>query len=167
MARFQPLRLIVALVVLIPSCIAQADVERDFRGSCDQIDAGVRAYLNTRGFTEPECPHCPASQRAGSLRAPGRLIDSKGKAIGTLRIRREYGIPISFWIWSTPLHPRVFLRAKPQPMGCRFGLHMDFIGYAMVLGVMPAGEGLGLPSNKKLEAEYLDAIKAQIESSSN
>ena len=48
-------------------------------------------------------------------------------------------------------------------MGCRFGLWMDFVGHAMMLGVIPAGEGLGLPSNKKLEAEYLDAIKSQID----
>jgi len=44
---------------------------------------------------------------------------------------------------------------------------IDFVGYAMMLGVIPAGEGLGLPGNGKLELEYLDALQRQLNPSSN
>jgi hypothetical protein len=149
--------LIIAGAVL--SCShAQMRVERDFGTSCDQAEATARAYLKTRGFTQPECATC-----ANSLKSTKQLLDAQGNTIGTMRIRRDLaGIKAPFWVWSSPLHARVFIGAKPQGTGCRFGLTILFDSHhTMVVVIVPVGERLGLPSNGRLEREYLDAVEAQ------
>jgi hypothetical protein len=66
-------------------------------------------------------------------------------------------------LWSSPLHGRVFIWPKPQETGCRLGLWIDFnSNHTMVAFIFPVGERLGLPSNGKLEREYLRAIEAQL-----
>ncbi len=146
---------------LVPCGRAQKYVERDFASGCDQTEATAKAYLNSRGFTEPECPNCP--HKPNSLKSPKDLLDAQGKTVGTARIRRDLaGIKTPFWLWSSPLHARVFLSTKALDTGCRLGLWIDFYSlHTMVAVIFPAGERLGLPSNGKLESEYLDAIEAK------
>lgn len=146
----------------LPCCLAQNYVERNFEGNCDQTEKTARAYLKTRGFTAVECPSCPWNPN--SLKSPKALLDARNNMIGTLRIRREF-TEVPFWLWSSPLHARVFLRTKAKESGCRLGLWIDFYSlHTMVVGIIPAGERLGLPSNGRLEFIYLEAIHAQIRS---
>src|SRR5262249_14909004 len=151
-------RLFAVVVALLSPVFAQHYVERDFNANCPQAEDAARAYLRTRGFTEPECANCP-----NSLKAPKTLLDAHGKSVGTQRMRRDLaGIKAPFWLWSSPLHARVFISTKSQESGCRLGLWMDFSSnHTMVLLIFPAGERLGLPSNGKLEREYLDAMQPQ------
>jgi hypothetical protein len=92
------------------------------------------------------------------------LLDDDGKVVGTLRMRGELtDFKPPFWIWSSPLHGRIFLSIKATPSGCRLGFHIDFGSFhTMVVGLIPAGEKLGTLSNGRLESEYLDAIRAQL-----
>jgi hypothetical protein len=154
---------IAVIACVLPYCRAQKYVERDFAGGCEQTEAMAKAYLNSRGFTEPECPNCP--HKPNSLKSPKELLDAQGKTVGTLWIRRDLaGIKTPFWLWSSPLHARVFLSTKAQAAGCRLGLWIDFYSlHTMVAVIFPAGERLGLPSNGKLESGYLDAIEAQVQ----
>lgn len=159
---FDSMQFIQALVVaaaLLPSLHAQPRVERDFSTNCMETEATARAYLHTRGFTEPECANCP-----NSLRSPNTLLDAGGKSVGTQRIRRDLvSIKAPLWVWSSPLHARVFIWRKPLESGCRLALWMDFYSvHTMVLVIIPVGEPLGLPSNGRLERDYLDAIQAQL-----
>jgi hypothetical protein len=158
--RFKLSRLVAALLVTLPQCTAQPKfAERDFTDNCRQAEAAARSYLATRGFTEPQCSHCP-----NSLRSPKSLLDAKGKSVGTLRIRRELTVlKTPFWLWSSPLHASIFLQTKPLDVGCRLGLWIDFESFhTMVAVIFPVGENLGLPSNGKLESDYLDAIQALV-----
>jgi hypothetical protein len=48
-------------------------------------------------------------------------------------------------------------------MDADLGLFINFYSlHSMVAGIIPVGESLGLPSNGRLEAEYLDAIAATV-----
>jgi hypothetical protein len=65
-----------------------------------------------------------------------------------------------FWLWSSPLHARISVLVKPKASGCRLGLWIDFESdHTMVAVIFPVGERLGIPSNGKLEREYLDAMQ--------
>jgi len=145
----------VAATLLLPA-FGQQYVERDFSANCVRTETAARAYLRTRGFTEPECATCKIS-----LKAPKSLLDAQGHSVGTQRLRRDLvGMKAPFWMWSSPLHARVFISARPQESGCRLGLWMDFYSNrTMVVVIIPVGERLGLPSNGKLEREYLDAMQ--------
>jgi|SRR6266542_1079708 len=154
---------IAVVASVLPYCSAQKYVERDFEGNCDQAEIAAKAYLRSRGFTEPECPSCP--HKPNSLKSPKELLDAQGKTVGTLRIRSDLAaVKAPFWLWSSPLHARVFLSTKSQGAGCRLGLWIDFYSlHTMVAVIIPVGERLGLPSNGRLESEYLDAIQAQVQ----
>ncbi|MCU1339698.1 MAG: hypothetical protein JWO19_5279 [Bryobacterales bacterium] len=156
------LQTLATLILVLPIYSAEEYVERDFNVSCARIETVARTYLKGRGFTEPECDHCP-----NSLKSPGQLLDAHGKPVGTLRIRRELaGQQLPFYLWSDAFHARVFLWPKPQPSGCKLGLYIDFASrHTMMIGIIPVGERLGVRSNGKLEAEYLDAILASQQSS--
>jgi hypothetical protein len=91
------------------------------------------------------------------------LLDAQGNVVGTLRIRKELsGTKVPFFVWSSPLHARVFISTRPQqPSACELGLHILFDSlHVMVFGIIPSGERLGLTSNGKLEIGYLDAIQS-------
>jgi hypothetical protein len=132
-------------------------VQRELNTTCEKAQTAARTYLKTRGFTEPQCGNCP-----NSLKTPKDLLDSKGKGVGTIRIRRELSrVKVPFWLWSSPLHAAVFISAKPLTDGCRLAMLINFYSlHSMVVGFIPVGESLGLPSNGRLETEYLDAIAA-------
>ncbi len=85
--------------------------------------------------------------------------DASGKAVTSSRIRRELtSTKVPFYVWSTPLHARAFLRVEPQSDGCRLGLFIDFVSlHPMVYWIFP-GERLGLQSNRVLENGYMDAL---------
>ena len=158
-------RALIAVGIVLPGCLAQRDVGKEIKANCDQTETTARAYLSSRGFTEPECPACLHDPH--SLKAPKALLDAEGKKIGTLRIRRELVDKVPFWIWSSPLHARVFISTKSEGSGCRLGLWIDFNSlHTMVVGIIPTGERLGLPSNGRLESDYLQAIQAKIEGNS-
>ena len=156
--RMRAFRLLLTLFALVTPCAAIGYVEREIKAGCDEAEAATRAYLATRGFTEPQCSDCPRS-----LKTPKGLLDSKGKSVGTTRIRREFsGVKAPFWLWSSPLHAAVFISAKPEQSGCRLGLLINFFSlHSMVVGIIPVGESLGLPSNGSLESEYLEALAAR------
>ena len=140
--------------------LARLGSARELSANCEQAETATRTYLKTCGFTEQQCANCP-----NSLKMPKDLLDSKGKSVGTIRIRRELSsVKAPFWIWSSPLHAAVFISPKPLPNGCRLGLLINFYSlHSMVVGFIPVGESLGLPSNGRLEAEYLDAIAATLQ----
>jgi hypothetical protein len=150
---------LLAFTLLAAECRAQEKyVEREFTGNCDQIDQIARAYLKTRGFSEAECKGCPHS-----LKAPGALLDARGKVVGTFRMRSELtDFKPPFWLWSSPLHGVLHLSAKATPAGCTLGFMMIFGSFhTMVAGIFPVGEKLGVLSNGRLESEYLHAIQAE------
>ena len=153
------MQLSAAIIAMLSHCAAQTYREREFRAGCDQVEKAARAYLDSRGFTQPECDHCPDSLKS----SPGRLLDSHGKMVGTARMRRELAVlPVPFYIWSDALHARVFLWPKPRASGCKLGLYIDFASsHTMIIGIIPSGERLGIPSNGKLEIEYLDALASE------
>jgi hypothetical protein len=136
-------------------------VERDFNADCAQVDRTTRDYLRDRGFTRTQCPE---EKCANILTSPQKLLDAKGRSVGTARIRRELvSSKPPLWLWSSPLHADVFLSTKRGDPGCHLRLWINFNSFhTMVAGVFPAGERLGLPSNGSLETEYLDAIEEAI-----
>lgn len=159
------MRLLSALpagLLLSTYCFAGPLVEREIQGDCAQVEARTKMYLNNRGFTEPEWPAC--ARHPNSLKSPKTLLDAQGKSVGTHRIRTELaGVKVPFWLWSSPLHARVFLSFKPDGTTCRVGLWIDFASnHTMVAGIVPAGERLGIPSNGWLESGYLEAIWREV-----
>ena len=150
------LRVFGLTVALLLPVFGQDYVERDFNATCIQAEASARAYLQTRGFTEPVCVKCPRS----SLKAPKTLLDAHGRMVGTQRMRADLARgKTPFRLWSSPLHARVSILVRPEGSSCRLGLWIDFESdHTMVAVVFPVGERLGIPSNGKLEREYLDAI---------
>jgi hypothetical protein len=136
-------------------------VERNFNVGCIEIEQTAKEYLRGRGFARTQCPE-PIC--ANILTSPEKLLDAKGHTVGTARIRCELSAPKPpIWLWSSPLHADVFLWMKGGNPGCNLRLWIDFVSFhTMVAGVLPVGEKLGLPSNGRLEAEYLDAIEEAV-----
>jgi hypothetical protein len=79
------LRVFALAVALLLPVFGQDYVERDFNANYSQAEDSARAYLQTRGFTEPVCAKCPQS----SLKAPKTLLDAHAKIVGTQSFARR------------------------------------------------------------------------------
>jgi hypothetical protein len=89
------------------------------------------------------------------------LLDARGTKIGSHRIRRQLARFDPIIVWSTPLHASVSITLTPQsPSECNLGMTINFNSlHREVFLFIPLNEALILPSNGKLEAEYLDAVQ--------